>query len=719
MAALLQIGLVNAVLATFLAGVVALVARQVRRPALTHLLWICVLAKLVTPPVFEVPIEVPFSLPAAFSTASDSSGKTGPSAARKQNGAAALVGPEGQAFASCDSANGAPGADECPPTGRSAAPPAFAARVVSAVLTAATVWGQWLLAHAIPLLVWIWLGGAAVWFLRQGLSALRYSRRLALAIPAPAALQRRADELAQAMGLAYRPPVLIVRDVISPMLWGIGRGTRLLFPVELLARLTPESRETLIAHELAHFRRGDHWVRVFELIVSGLYWWNPVVWWARREIEIAEEECCDAWVIEQFPATPRCYAEALLETIDFLAGEGLVLPPAAAGLGRVPFLRRRLTAIMRGAAPKAMSGPARLALYISAAMLLPWHPGFTTAEARLVAAPYNSPDSAPGSAAVLDLAASTVSQKSSRTDRARDLPDVADMHSAPFSPITDEQPAADERPWAVAKSPGGRYWIMRYGRQNNVALHDTVTGKQIDLSEFHIVTVAFSADGGTFAVGGANGTVWVCVSSTGEVRHTFRGHADAVQSVAFGQGGRSLISVSLDGWLKVWNLEAGYERASFESRFRPVNCLAVSPDGRWLAVGTGSWRNSTGGKLTVYDLTNNNFNELVVFPCERPIGAVAFRPDNNTLVSGDWNGELTFWNREEQRQIGKTLPLYKDAVAAAHFSPDSQALSQVEPEEALPQPAADPSIPVLNQFQFDQSARVDFLPVEAVATESD
>src|SRR5437773_1721665 len=81
----------------------------------------------------------------------------------------------------------------------------------------------------------------------------------------------------------------------------------------------PAARATLIAHELAHYRRGDHWVRVFELVVSGIFWWNPVVWWARRQIEIAEEECCDAWVIEQFPDTPRWYAEALLETIDFLS----------------------------------------------------------------------------------------------------------------------------------------------------------------------------------------------------------------------------------------------------------------------------------------------------------------------------------------------------------------------------------------------------------------
>ena len=100
MAALLQIGLINAVLATLLAGIVALVARKARRPALTHLLWICVLAKLVTPPVFEVPIEVPFPLPAAFSKTTNSTGASNSTGAADSSAASAYW---SWAFSSCSS----------------------------------------------------------------------------------------------------------------------------------------------------------------------------------------------------------------------------------------------------------------------------------------------------------------------------------------------------------------------------------------------------------------------------------------------------------------------------------------------------------------------------------------------------------------------------------------------------------------------------------------
>ncbi len=54
---LLHAGVVNAILATLLAMMVALLARLFRgRPALVHGLWLLVLLKLVTPPVVPLPL---------------------------------------------------------------------------------------------------------------------------------------------------------------------------------------------------------------------------------------------------------------------------------------------------------------------------------------------------------------------------------------------------------------------------------------------------------------------------------------------------------------------------------------------------------------------------------------------------------------------------------------------------------------------------------------
>ena len=60
---LLHAGLSNAVSATFLALLVACLGRLLaRRPAILHCLWLLVLLKLVTPPLYEIPIPWPESL---------------------------------------------------------------------------------------------------------------------------------------------------------------------------------------------------------------------------------------------------------------------------------------------------------------------------------------------------------------------------------------------------------------------------------------------------------------------------------------------------------------------------------------------------------------------------------------------------------------------------------------------------------------------------------
>ncbi|MBC8113078.1 MAG: hypothetical protein H7062_01755, partial [Candidatus Saccharimonas sp.] len=61
MTTLLNIALINAVTVLPLALLACLVGRWARRPALTHALWVLVLLKFVTPPLFNLPvtIEVP------------------------------------------------------------------------------------------------------------------------------------------------------------------------------------------------------------------------------------------------------------------------------------------------------------------------------------------------------------------------------------------------------------------------------------------------------------------------------------------------------------------------------------------------------------------------------------------------------------------------------------------------------------------------------------
>jgi probable HAF family extracellular repeat protein len=166
--------------------------------------------------------------------------------------------------------------------------------------------------------------------------------------------------------------------VHSPLLWVLLGPARLLLPAELWANLDQDRRAALLAHELAHLRRGDHWVRLLEQVATVFYWWNPVVWWTRRALHRAEEQCCDAWVVWALPGQARAYADALLDTLDFLA----LAPRASAqrpilggsGLGDLADLKSRLARILRNPAPRSLSWAGSIGLLGLAGVVLPLAP---------------------------------------------------------------------------------------------------------------------------------------------------------------------------------------------------------------------------------------------------------------------------------------------------------------------------------------------------------
>jgi beta-lactamase regulating signal transducer with metallopeptidase domain len=220
----------------------------------------------------------------------------------------------------------------------------------------------------------LWVAGGLGWWAVAAWRIGRFRGLLRFASPAPPALQERAQRLARRLGLVRCPDVRLVPAAVSPLLWALGGTSRLLLPAGLWPRLTPEQQETLLAHELAHLRRRDHWVRRLELLVTGLYWWHPVVWWARRQLREAEEQCCDAWVVWALPGAAPAYATALVETVAFLSRARPALPLAASGIGHIHTLKRRLTMILREPPPRALSGAGLLAVLGLGALLLPLLP---------------------------------------------------------------------------------------------------------------------------------------------------------------------------------------------------------------------------------------------------------------------------------------------------------------------------------------------------------
>jgi len=198
-----------------------------------------------------------------------------------------------------------------------------------------------------PLPAAVWVAGTALLVLVAALRVLRFRRRLSQALPAPGSVMRVVETACQQIGLRRVPETLMVDGRLSPMIW-CGPRPRLILPAPLWSQLDDPGRRAVVFHELAHVRRYDHWVSWADAIIGSLYWWHPLVWWARRRLHAEAEVCCDAWVTSLLPRTRRAYAEALLVTRQYVADENEPVPALGIGVttGRARRFARRLTMVM-------------------------------------------------------------------------------------------------------------------------------------------------------------------------------------------------------------------------------------------------------------------------------------------------------------------------------------------------------------------------------------
>ncbi len=180
--------------------------------------------------------------------------------------------------------------------------------------------------------------------------------------------------IAGRMGIRNMPALLIHDGPIPPMALGLWRR-RVVIPAALLYRLEPRELEAVLAHELAHHRRGDLWVNWVQLLLTGAWWFNPVLWLLNRSIRRVREECCDDLVL----ALREADADAYGQTLVHVARE-LVNPTALSGgaLGFAPRLhplggriRRIMDCTLRRSARLSLTG-----VVILAAAALAVLPGF-------------------------------------------------------------------------------------------------------------------------------------------------------------------------------------------------------------------------------------------------------------------------------------------------------------------------------------------------------
>ncbi|HKV49417.1 MAG TPA: GWxTD domain-containing protein [Candidatus Acidoferrales bacterium] len=106
-------------------------------------------------------------------------------------------------------------------------------------------------------------------------------------------------ELARLAGqLRISRPVHLLESCFAeiPMVLGHLRPV-ILMPVGLLANLPSEQIEAVLLHELAHIRRRDYLVNVFQRLVESILFYHPAIWWISKIMRNERENCCDDIVV--------------------------------------------------------------------------------------------------------------------------------------------------------------------------------------------------------------------------------------------------------------------------------------------------------------------------------------------------------------------------------------------------------------------------------------
>jgi WD40 repeat protein len=204
-----------------------------------------------------------------------------------------------------------------------------------------------------------------------------------------------------------------------------------------------------------------------------------------------------------------------------------------------------------------------------------------------------------------------------------------------------------------------RFWDVNTGKEIRLAVDpDPVPAEPDDRGMEGILSVErvkFSADGKLLAAACRNNVV-VYEAATGRQYRQFvlpKKSKDVfserkIDDMAFSADGKSLVSggtANSDGQnsIYVWELTSGKVRQSVKTTTGHAVCLALSPDGRFLAAATSNDKLSVPDTVRVLDIRTGEI--LRKFSGhESWLSCLAFSPDGKRLASGSQDTTILIWD---------------------------------------------------------------------------
>ena len=222
---------------------------------------------------------------------------------------------------------------------------------------------------------------------------------------------------------------------------------------------------------------------------------------------------------------------------------------------------------------------------------------------------------------------------------------------------------------AAAVSPDGR-WLATADSARSLTLWDAVGGSPVERFEgidSDVTTIAFAPDGTSLASGGADavGHIWDLrdarqtplphapgrvVSAAGEAGKMFELRQAGVDWAAFSVDGSRVVTAGQDRTAKVWDSASGALLHTLPHD-RWVSTAVFSPDGRWVATGSGN-------TIRVWTLGAHPRAQPVSWQAhEDNIVRLAFNPAGTMLASSSRDKRWALWDpRQGQLVVRKEAP---------------------------------------------------------------